>query len=598
MSGIRSTSGVPPAVAGASQTPSSGPQQVAPVNPTQPAGQQPGLPPSNPPPNAGDAPEVTLINAVVTAKTAPDNVILHTDLGNFRVTSESPLMVGSRVAFELNKSEDIFLARLVSIDGKTYSPPLALKLLQIVDKPTNPTEGYVRAGQLHPLELKSGLQNLAATLGSSGAAAGEKLPQLPVPVSKSDTANLAAQNISRGLEKLAAYTRSGLQSPELTSAQSAQNFQAAASTAPSALREATVQLLRHHLIEARFQPLPNDRPSPQAPLPAAFTRAEKTSLILQPAPPGTVSSSSRPDVYSGTVVAVSKPSEATGLRQVQVNSAAGTFSYKTAGPPPPGTPVQFAQADKIAAFPLPYTDIQQPGPRPPLVRLMGDWQNLRLALNVVAHQDPIAAQSVISSILPQAGGQLTNNLLFFLTALQIGNVGKWLGQDFQNALRDAGRPQLLQALEDDFASLQRLQSDPGGQDWKSLNLPFFDGSNLRQIRLFHRPYREEGQGEDEADGSRFVIELSLSKTGPLQLDGFFTPRRFDLVLRSETEIPAYVKSDIIDLFTESMEISGFSGQLVFTAVTPFPVDPLTEWETRSPVPAADDKSDADTDSRI
>ncbi len=578
MSGIRSTSGVPPAVAGTSQTPSSGPEQVAPVNPTQPAGQQPNLPASNPAPTAGDSPEVALISAVVTAKTAPNNVILHTELGNFRVTSESPLVVGSQITFELNKSEDMFLARLVSVDGKTYSPPLSLKLLQIVDKPANPTDGYVRAGQLHPMELKSGLQNLAATLGTTSIT-NEKLPQNLIPASKSDNTSLAAQNISRGLEKLSIYTRSGLQNPDASKAQSGQT---ALPAGPSALREATVQLLRHHLVEARFQQPLDDRPLPQASSPMPFSVGKKANLILQVTDRSAPSSSPRPDVFSGSVIAVSKPSEANGLRHVQVNSTAGSFSYKTSNPPAPGATVQFAPASKISAFPLPYTDIQQPGPRPPLVRLMGDWQNLRLALNVVAHQDPIAAQSVISSVIPQVGGQMSNNLLFFLTALQIGSVGKWLGRDFQNALKEAGRPQLLQALDDDFATLQRLQSEPGGQDWKSLNLPFYDGSNLRQVRLFHRSHRDGDQEESEADGSRFVIELSLTKTGPIQLDGIFTRSKFDLVLRSETEIPAKMKSDIIALFTENMEITGFTGQLVFTAVKPFPVDPLTEWETESP----------------
>ncbi len=572
-------------MAGTSQTPSSGPEQVAPVNPTQPAGQQPSLPASNPAPTASDSPEVALINAVVTAKTAPNNVILHTELGNFRVTSESPLVVGSQITFELNKSEDMFLARLVSIDGKTYSPPLALKLLQIVDKPANPTDGYVRAGQLHPLELKSGLQNLAATVGSSGIT-DEKLAQNLIPVSKSDNTSLAAQNLSRGLERLSIYTRSGLQIPEASISQPGQAAIPATPANASVLREATVQLLRHHLVEAHFQNALTERQLPQGPVPAAFTRAEKTSLILQVTDPGKPAPSAKPNLFSGTVIAISKPDETSGLRQVQVNSAAGSFTYKTANPPAPGATVQFTPADKISSFPLPYTDIQQPGPRPPLIRLMGDWQNLRLALNVVAHQDPIAAQSVISSVIPQANGQMSNNLLFFLTALQIGSIGKWLGQDFQNALKEAGRPQLLQALDDDFATLQRLQSDNGGQDWKTLNFPFFDGSNLRQVRLFHRSHRDGEQEEADADGSRFVIELSLTKTGPIQLDGIFSPSKFDLVLRSEAEIPAKMKNDIIALFTENMEISGLTGQLVFAAVQPFPIDPLTEWETESAKPTA------------
>ncbi|MEH6547979.1 MAG: hypothetical protein V7701_16195, partial [Sneathiella sp.] len=248
-------------------------------------------------------------------------------------------------------------------------------------------------------------------------------------------------------------------------------------------------------------------------------------------------------------------------------------------PPAVGGTIEFAVADKITAFPLTYTDIQQPGSREPMMRIMGDWQNLRQAMNVVALQDPVLAQSVANAIIPQASSQLSSGLLFFMAALKLGSVEKWLGQDFKMALEASGRTALLRALDEDFATFSRLQSDSGGQDWKSLNFPFFDGQNLRQIRMFHRQnHRQDGSDEDNPS-TRFVIELSLSQSGPLQLDGIFSPRQFDLILRSEQEIPGQMKLHILSLFSENMEISGMRGQLVFKKISPFPVDPLAEWET-------------------
>lgn len=166
-----------------------------------------------------------------------------------------------------------------------------------------------------------------------------------------------------------------------------------------------------------------------------------------------------------------------------------------------------------------------------------------------------------------------------MAALKLGSVEKWLGQDFKMALEASGRTALLGALEEDFATFSRLQSDSGGQDWKSLNFPFFDGQNLRQIRMFHRQNHGKDGADDDNPSTRFVIELSLSQSGPLQLDGILAPRQFDLILRSEQEIPTHMKQHILSLFTENMEISGMRGQLVFKKISPFPVDPLTEWET-------------------
>ena len=137
---------------------------------------------------------------------------------------------------------------------------------------------------------------------------------------------------------------------------------------------------------------------------------------------------------------------------------------------------------------------------------------------------------------------------------------------------------MLQALEEDFATFSRLQSDNGGQDWKSLNFPFFDGNNLRQIRMFHRRHKNPEGVDGEAETTRFLIELNLTTSGPLQLDGLFKNRIFDLAVRSHKDVKEEMRQHIGKLFSEHMEISGLNGQLTFKTLTPFPIDPLKEWE--------------------
>ncbi|PHQ69537.1 MAG: hypothetical protein COB93_07825 [Sneathiella sp.] len=600
MSGIRSTSAIPP-VAGSTQS-TSGPEQVSPVPPTQPAGQQTGSPPSssssspNTPAPPDGTPQIVLVHAVATAKTADNNVILHTEHGNFRLTTQSPVTVGSHIIFEIDTVEDITLARLISMDGKMFTPSIAARLVPIVNKLTSGTEGYVRAGQLHPLELQSGFQNLSATIGGRIAAAPPFLapPSLALPpapqlsISDQPADGARAQQALPPIaptgthpQNLAPETRRLSSLPAPYAALSPPQF-GPPSTAKIAMSPEMQQahLARYHVVDAVFH-----RPNPavnagQMLGVANVTEGSKLQLIVQPINTSAASAgpTQRPDIFTGKVIAVTQPQTDGGRQQVHVSSPLGSFSYKTATPPQNGATVQFAAADKITIFPLPYTDVQQPGPRQPLVGLMGDWQNLRQALNIVAHQEPAIAQSVLSTVMPQANSQLTGSLLFFMTALQIGSVEKWLGQDFKLALKAAGRTSLLQALDDDFSNLGRLQAEPGGQDWKSLNFPFFDGSNVRQIRLFYRQQRAPDDPDGKKDSTRFVIELNLTQTGPIQLDGVFGQQKFDLILRSNTVIPDHMKHDILKIFTANIDITGIQGQLTFKSVSPFPVDPLHEWE--------------------
>jgi len=580
MSGIRSTSGVTPAVSSSGQASTTGPGQVTPVSPAQPSGGQTGLPVTSAPATAVQSLEATLITAIVTAKTSGESVILHSEFGNFRLTTTAPLAVGSQITFEIDAVEDIILARLISKDGKPFSTPIDVKLLPIVNAAMPSPENYVRAGQLHPMEMKAGLQNLT----SSQPTPDPKMAQpqtntvsTPTPSradrpSPSVTAGVSPTiipEVPARLGNLLAYEKAlppRHPDPSFLTAKSA-------TTSP---QSNTARM--YHFIAAELIPPPDMAAAVARPEGPAPVKSQKIDLIFRPEQ-AVSNPVNRPDILRGTVLSVQPPRTSGGEQQVHLKTSLGVISYGSKSPPAVGGTVEFAVADKITAFPLAYTDVQQPGPREPLMRIMGDWQNLRQAMNVVALQDPVLAQSVVNAVIPQASSQLSSSLLFFMTALKLGSVEKWLGQDFKMVLEASGRTALLGALEEDFGTFSRLQSDSGGQDWKSLNFPFFDGQNLRQIRMFHRQNHAKDGSDDDDPSTRFVIELSLTQSGPLQLDGIFAPHRFDLILRSEREIPGHMKQQILSLFSENMEISGMRGQLVFKKISPFPVDPLSEWET-------------------
>lgn len=589
MSGIRSPSGVSSGLAGSAKSPSSGQGPVQPATPAAPTGEQTGLPartPQQPKPSATIS-ENTPINAVVMAKSTNDNIVLHSVFGNFRITTPTPLTVGSHIVFEVVEMQEVILARLLAMNARSFSPPIDVRLLPTVEKPAFGAEGYLKAGQLHPLAPKSETQNLAASLSPSDKAATIN-PKNPAQISAllsqpptekqvpPPTGNMAAIQ-SEGVSKsnqvgLAAYQK--YHNPSIPVAQGAAGQTTSTPIESPKLPDA----IQRHIIVADVLrlPTPTTVETPKGSIP--ISEGTKINLVVRPQQM-TGSLSPRDGLFQGTVIALSSASATNGNSRVTLQTPIGTLSYTTTTPPATGTTVQFSIADRINVFPLPNAEIQQPGGRLPTIRVMGDWQNLRESLNLVAQQDPIIAQTVINQILPQPNTQLSNSLLFFMAALNLGSIEKWLGQDFAHALKAAGRAPLLQALEDDFATFSRLQSDTGGQDWKSLNFPFFDGHNLRQVRMFHRQRKDPDNADPDKDTTRFVIELNLTKSGQLQLDGLFKQSIFDLAVRSHQAIPEEMRLHIGKLFNEHMEISGLKGQLIFKAVPSFPIEPLSEWES-------------------
>ncbi|MDF2365927.1 hypothetical protein [Sneathiella sp.] len=589
MSGIRSPSSVSSGLTGSAKSPSSGQGPVEPATPAAPTGEQAGLPArtsQHPKPSAAIS-ENTPINAVVMAKSTNDNIVLHTVFGNFRITTPTPLTIGSHIVFEVTEMQEVILARLLAMNGRSFSPPIDVRLLPTVEKTVSGAEGYLKAGQLHPLELKSDMQNLAASLSpvaktatippKTPAQLSTLMPQLPADKPVASPAGNVATIQSEGGPKsnqmgFSAYQK--YHNPSIPPAQGA-----AGQTSPAPLGSSKLpDTIQRHIVVADVLRLPSPTAveTPRGSIPIA--EGAKINLIVRPQQI-TGSLSPRDGLFQGTVIALSSASATNGNSRVTLQTPLGTLSYTTTTPPATGTTVQFSIADGIDVFPLPNAETQQSGGRLPTIGAMGDWQNLRESLNLVARQDPIIAQTVINQIMPQPNTQLSNSLLFFMAALNLGSIEKWLGQDFAHALKAAGRAPLLQALEDDFATFSRLQSDTGGQDWKTLNFPFFDGHNLRQIRMFHRQRKDPNNADPDKDTTRFVIELNLTKSGQLQLDGLFKRSVFDLAVRSHQAIPEEMRLHIGKLFNEHIEISGLKGQLIFKTIPSFPVDPLSEWES-------------------
>jgi hypothetical protein len=62
---------------------------------------------------------------------------------------------------------------------------------------------------------------------------------------------------------------------------------------------------------------------------------------------------------------------------------------------------------------------------------------------------------------------------------------------------------------------------------------------------------------------RFLIDVRMSRLGPMQLDGFLRSRQLDIIVRSENPLPPWLNEDLRRTYTKTMEAIGYVGGLNF-----------------------------------
>lgn len=278
-----------------------------------------------------------------------------------------------------------------------------------------------------------------------------------------------------------------------------------------------------------------------------------------PAPaPGDLPSDLSPDtpILRGTVAG------STVQGQPILATRQGMLALNVPASLPQGTKVTAALANPAevtqAAAPLPTDGLAPVSER--------DWPAMRQLMAVLAAADPAMARSMLAT-MPQPNRKLTAALTFLLSAMRGGDARGWLGEDASSTLEKSGRDDVLARLEKDFESLKRDAAEPLPGDWRPYTLPMMDANGPKPIRLHIHPLagdEEGGEGKEKAKpGSRFLIDVEMSRLGPMQLDGLVRPNHFDLILRSHVALPPDLRVELIQVFADSVRAVGYTGGLSF-----------------------------------
>lgn len=250
-----------------------------------------------------------------------------------------------------------------------------------------------------------------------------------------------------------------------------------------------------------------------------------------------------------------------------IQTPAGPLAIATPTPVPLGSVIELEVRSMIAT---PQT-LSSPFPRSLAHAILnaGKWPAFDDALKSLQETSPVVAQQLLSVAVARPDSALAANILMFLGALRGGEMRAWIGDASQRELQRS-RSNVIGRLRDDFGQLARTVNEPQASgDWRAVPVPFLNGAEIEQIRLYLQRDDDESteDGEEGGASTRFLIDLDLSVLGRVQLDGVVrkTGKRLDLVVRTDTPLPDRARNDIREIFEDAGKVTGLQGGIGFQA---------------------------------
>ncbi len=297
--------------------------------------------------------------------------------------------------------------------------------------------------------------------------------------------------------------------------------------------------------------------TPSAPLPPALPQA---GVPVTPGAPATPAMAT----LSGMVIGRS------ALGQPTMKTESGFVALDVRAALPVGTQVAVEVLSRLPP---------QPGAMPPAAFAgASPWTTLDALTQTIAAVDPAAA-SRITAALPQPGPQMLANLAGAMAALRTGEAGGWLklADALQRTREEPRAAKLAARLADDMHEAASGTQRAAGE-WRVYPLPVFSGGHIERIQMLVRrapePDDDAPQGKRaRGDDTRFLLDFTLSRLGPMQIDGLVSAsaRNLDLVVRTHADLPAPMPEDLRGIFATAMAAIGYAGTLSLKATPEFVV---------------------------
>jgi len=484
----------------------------------------------------------SLINGLIRPATPQGEMVLQTNLGTLQFKSPFSLPQGAQATFKLVQSEPTVQLQLTHINGKPI--------------PANTPQARV------PVLASQFMQNMTGKVASS--------PTTPNNIG--NTTGPATQinlNTAPGLRAFVLSTNPAQNSAQTLGALGQQNSsQGKVPSASTSLPFALKTQLASTPAKTSSQNVTGQVVSPNSS--GAFQAGNQLSVRLlsvqqlgqnQTTTLASSSSSSKTVVIQGTVQGM------TGAGQPIIRTPQGLIALDTTTKIPEGALLRLEILS--SSKPTSGTSGLQAASSPSQ-SLSKSWPALEEALNLTRTINPAVTEHLTNTLIPRPDSRMAANIISFLKALGRGNITNWTGEQTLRAIAKS-KPDLLSKLENDFSTLSAKSQQPTSTEWKIAYVPMQGDEKIQQMCIALRDQEEEKEGEKEEGGLRFVIDVDLSKMGPMQFDGLAKEqaKKFDLIIRTHSTLEGHVRKNIHEIFENSMEVVGFEGNILFQVTAHF-----------------------------
>jgi hypothetical protein len=492
----------------------------------------------------------SLVNGLV-KQTTPEGILhIKTDFGLLQFKAPFNLPEDTQTTFRLVQKTPVLQIQLVALNTKPVNPNMPATRLHAFA--SQPAAGGTQSGAA--TQTPAFLQG---TLGNQGTNAPATL------------LNLNSATGLRAFVLTPAQTQSiqGTQTTQTTAGQSSPTATMTASAGPNTQKtttQSTTTPTGQH-IRSLIQPGHNLRVRLLS-VNQTTQQGEHTSARSAQTPSVTTQNGV---TKNSTVIIQGNVTGNTIQNQPIVRTPHGLIALETKAQMQEGAQVKLEILS--ASRPNPAASIEKPLPATQLEQGVGkNWPALEDTVKILNQSNPAVADALQHSMLPKADQRLAANMIFFLKALGRGNFKNWADDRVTKALSKA-RPELLKNLEMDFNQISTKAKTPNSTDWKIAYIPLQDNGQINQIRIAERDNKDEQKDGKEDPGVRFVIDLNLSRLGPLQLDGLTkqSNRMFDLIIRTKKPMAGFIRRDILDIYENAMDALGFNGRLSFQVTSTF-----------------------------
>lgn len=207
----------------------------------------------------------------------------------------------------------------------------------------------------------------------------------------------------------------------------------------------------------------------------------------------------------------------------------------------------------------------------PLMQASPLWPAMDELFQTFYQATPQAAQVLGRTIpSPSNGANFGAAVMLFAAALKSGDLQAWMGEKKLEMIQKLGKDSILSRLSGETSSLA-ANNDASATDWKSFPIPLLWQNEISKI-LFHvRKEPSENEQEQGQGGTRFVMDLSLTRMGDVQLDGLVRGRRLDLIVRTQLPVSAMMQEAMATAYSTALDGTDIYGEIGFQS-------DRTNWE--------------------